>query len=62
MRNDVVRESQVVEELSEEVQAYRGGKNRLMGLFVGKVMKRTQGRGDPKRVAEILTELIAGGA
>jgi Asp-tRNA(Asn)/Glu-tRNA(Gln) amidotransferase B subunit len=31
-------------------------------LVRGQVMKRTQGRGDPKRVAALLEELIAADA
>jgi glutaminyl-tRNA synthetase len=38
----------------EEVAAWRGGKDRLKGFFVGQVMKRTQGRADARRVHELL--------
>ena len=37
-----------------EVAAYRGGKAKLMGFFVGEVMKATRGQANPKTVNEIL--------
>jgi aspartyl-tRNA(Asn)/glutamyl-tRNA(Gln) amidotransferase subunit B len=38
----------------EQVAAYRGGKEGLLGFFVGQVMKETQGKADPKVVNELL--------
>ena len=38
----------------EEVRAYRGGKTKLIGFFVGQVMKETGGKANPKMVNEIL--------
>ena len=37
-----------------EVQAYRNGKTKLLGFFVGQVMKETRGKANPKLVNEIL--------
>jgi Asp-tRNA(Asn)/Glu-tRNA(Gln) amidotransferase B subunit len=37
-----------------QVAAYKGGKQGLLGYFVGQVMKETQGKADPKIVNEIL--------
>ena len=37
-----------------EVEAYRGGKTKLIGFFVGQVMKETQGKANPKAVNDIL--------
>jgi aspartyl-tRNA(Asn)/glutamyl-tRNA(Gln) amidotransferase subunit B len=37
-----------------QVAAYKGGKQGLLGFFVGQVMKETQGKADPKVVNEIL--------
>ena len=48
----------VVEEVlaanPDEVEAYRGGKTKLMGFFVGQVMKATEGKANPKALQEIL--------
>ncbi|HHQ69252.1 MAG TPA: Asp-tRNA(Asn)/Glu-tRNA(Gln) amidotransferase subunit GatB [Halothiobacillaceae bacterium] len=37
-----------------QVAAYRGGKDKLFGFFVGQVMKATGGKANPKAVNEIL--------
>ena len=37
-----------------EVEAFRGGKKKLMGFFVGQVMRATKGQANPKLVNEIL--------
>jgi aspartyl-tRNA(Asn)/glutamyl-tRNA(Gln) amidotransferase subunit B len=37
-----------------EISRYKGGDEKLMGFFVGKVMKATQGKANPKVVNEIL--------
>ncbi len=41
-----------------EVAAFRGGKESLMGWFVGQVMRSTGGKADPKLTREILVELL----
>jgi aspartyl-tRNA(Asn)/glutamyl-tRNA(Gln) amidotransferase subunit B len=41
-----------------EVSAYRGGKQALLGFFVGQVMKETQGKANPKVVNERLREKL----
>ncbi len=44
----------------EEVEAYRGGKTKLQGFFVGQLMKRTGGRADPKLANQVLIEQLRG--
>jgi len=44
----------VLDRNSKEVEAYRGGKTKLMGFFVGEVMKATRGQANPKAVNELL--------
>jgi aspartyl-tRNA(Asn)/glutamyl-tRNA(Gln) amidotransferase subunit B len=41
-----------------QVEAYRGGKEGLLGFFVGQVMRETQGKADPKVVNELLREKL----
>jgi aspartyl-tRNA(Asn)/glutamyl-tRNA(Gln) amidotransferase subunit B len=38
----------------KEVEAYRGGKQGLIGFFVGQVMRETQGKASPQAVNELL--------
>ncbi len=42
-----------------EVAAYRQGKTKLMGFFVGQVMRETRGQANPQRVNEILQRMLA---
>jgi aspartyl-tRNA(Asn)/glutamyl-tRNA(Gln) amidotransferase subunit B len=41
-----------------EVARFRGGETKLMGFFVGQVMKRSQGKADPKGVQPLLAEKL----
>jgi aspartyl-tRNA(Asn)/glutamyl-tRNA(Gln) amidotransferase subunit B len=49
----------VLAESPGEVQGYRAGKTKLMGFFVGQVMKRTKGQADPAMVNELLKRKLA---
>jgi len=42
-----------------QVAAYKGGKQGLLGFFVGKVMKETEGRADPKVVNDLLRKKLS---
>ena len=42
----------------EKVREYRDGNQNLLGLFIGQVMKKTQGAADPRRTRELLTERL----
>jgi aspartyl-tRNA(Asn)/glutamyl-tRNA(Gln) amidotransferase subunit B len=44
-----------------QVEAYRGGKEGLLGFFVGQVMKETQGKADPRVVNELVREKLKAG-
>ena len=48
----------VVELNPDQVSAYKGGKDKLFGFFVGQVMKETQGKANPKSVNEILKKIL----
>jgi aspartyl-tRNA(Asn)/glutamyl-tRNA(Gln) amidotransferase subunit B len=54
---DLIR--QVMREHPENVQAYRQGKSKLAGFFVGQVMKRGDGRLDPALTQRLVTELLS---
>jgi aspartyl-tRNA(Asn)/glutamyl-tRNA(Gln) amidotransferase subunit B len=43
-----------------EVEAFRGGKNKLQGFFVGLLMKQTGGRADPRLANQILLTKLKG--
>ena len=48
----------IIEANPSQVEAYRGGKDKLFGFFVGQVMKETKGRANPQSVNQILKELL----
>jgi aspartyl-tRNA(Asn)/glutamyl-tRNA(Gln) amidotransferase subunit B len=43
-----------------QVETYRGGKQGVLGFFVGAVMRETQGKADPKVVNRLLLEKLKG--
>ena len=48
----------VIESNPDQVSAYKAGKDKLFGFFVGQIMKETQGKANPKAVNEILKDLL----
>ena len=64
MISDPAAITAIVEELlaahPAEVEAFRGGKTKLQGFFVGQLMKRTGGKVDPKLANQILNQMLGG--
>ncbi len=48
----------IIEKNPENVERYRAGKTKLLGFFVGEVMKATKGRANPQLVSRILKEKL----
>lgn len=48
----------VLEENKTKVAEYKSGKKGLIGMFMGQVMKKSQGKADPKVATKLLTELL----
>ena len=51
---------EIVAQNTAQVEQYRAGKTKVLGFFVGQVMKATQGKANPKQVNELLTAALAG--
>ncbi|MDA9143033.1 Asp-tRNA(Asn)/Glu-tRNA(Gln) amidotransferase subunit GatB [Gammaproteobacteria bacterium] len=49
----------IIDANPKQVEAFKSGKDRLFGFFVGQVMKETQGKASPKSVNEILRKLLS---
>ncbi len=49
---------EVIAENPDNVESYRGGKDRLFGFFVGQTMKKSQGKANPAVVNEILKKKL----
>ncbi|WP_027185723.1 Asp-tRNA(Asn)/Glu-tRNA(Gln) amidotransferase subunit GatB [Desulfovibrio inopinatus] len=54
---DVVK--QILVDNPKEVDAYKGGKTKLIGFFVGQVMKKTKGQANPGLVNDLLRKLLS---
>ncbi len=50
--------NKVISENSKNVEAYKSGKDKLFGFFVGQVMKTSGGKANPKLVNEILKKKL----
>ena len=50
--------NELITEHPNEVQAFRDGKTKLLGFFVGQLMKRTKGKADPKLANKLLAEKL----
>ena len=50
----------VIEQFPAQVQQYRGGKEAVLGFFVGQVMKVSKGKANPGKVNALLKQKLAG--
>ena len=50
--------NKVISENPKNVEAYKSGKDKLFGFFVGQVMKNSNGKANPKLVNEILKKKL----
>ena len=48
----------VLNENPNEVERYKSGQKQLLGMFMGKVMKASGGKADPKKTNELLQQLL----
>jgi len=49
---------EVLAQNAEKVKMYKSGKKGLLGMFMGEVMKKTQGKADPKLANQLLIESL----
>lgn len=50
----------IIEANAAQVEQFRAGKEKVLGFFVGQVMKETKGRANPKVVNELLRKKMSG--
>ena len=48
----------ILDNFPKEVQDYNNGKDKLMGFFVGQIMKETKGKANPKILNNIIVNLL----
>ena len=49
---------EIVHDYPEKAAAYRGGQHRLLGLFVGEVMKRSRGKANPREASRLARAML----
>jgi len=49
----------IIADNSEQVEQFKAGNTKLLGYFVGQVMKATQGKANPKQVNQILNDKLS---
>jgi len=49
---------QVLDGAAEQVQQYKDGNQKVIGFFVGQIMKLSQGKANPQQVNEILRKKL----
>lgn len=50
---------EIIAQFPKEAKAYKQGKKKLKGMFMGQIMKKTGGKADPKLTTQLLDKLIA---
>jgi len=50
--------TEVLAKYEAQVQAYKGGKKGVLGLFVGEVMKLAKGKADAKKISDLIIEKL----
>ena len=51
--------TKILKDSPKEVERYRTGETKLLGLFVGKVMKESKGKANPKTVNELIIKNLS---
>lgn len=51
---------EVLAQHPQEVRRYRGGDEKLLGFFMGQVMRKSEGKADPDQVRELFMEALGG--
>ena len=47
-----------IEENPKQVEQFKSGKDKLLGFFVGQVMKSSQGKANPQQVNELIKKRL----
>ena len=51
--------NEVIQENPQKVEEYQNGKTGLLGFFMGQIMKKSQGKAEPKKVNKMLEDELA---
>ena len=49
---------QIIADNPDEVERFKGGDQRLMGFFMGQLMRATKGQANPQKASQLLREKL----
>ena len=52
--------TEIIKNNPKPVEDYKSGSEKVLGFFVGQVMKETKGRANPSKVNELVVKLLKG--
>lgn len=50
---------EIISENPEEVKRFMGGEKKLMGVFMGQLMKKSKGKADPKTASRLINKMMS---
>ena len=50
---------EIINENPNEIERFRQGEKKLMGLFMGQLMKKSKGKADPKTASQLINKMIS---
>ena len=50
--------AEIIAENPAEIERFRNGEKKLMGVFMGQLMKKSKGKADPKTASKLINEMI----
>ena len=54
-----LKQQKILDSSPDQVKQYKDGNEKVLGFFVGQVMKATKGKANPKVVNQILRKLLS---
>ena len=50
---------EIIDENPDEAARFKGGEKKLMGLFMGQLMKKSKGKADPKTASQLINKMMS---
>lgn len=51
--------AELIKENPEEIERFKNGEKKLMGLFMGQLMKKSKGKADPKTASQLINKMLS---
>jgi len=49
---------EIINENPDEAARFKAGEKKLMGLFMGQLMKKSKGKADPKTASKLINKMM----